>query len=546
MSLLPTVIEIDLTHSRRGLPSLLGESLGGRTILSRTLEGIHAAGRVAAPVLVVGSEDAERVRGLAPDRELALFVHDFDDIACRGRLRRGRLWGKEGWRGGVGDSYFVCEAGNPAALEALYRQEGWQSAMVIPAEAPFLDPALVDAIAGHYLDERGGAPVYLSAAPPGLAGDILSLDVLGRFRERACSVERVFPFRPDRPEHDPELARAFHSFEEGVATLRGRLTVDSRTALEGARQLWQLCGGGGAGERIPWVRLRRALEDDPDLLAGPLPEEMILELGGDGGGALRARRGRAGGVIPDAVWESVLAGIGGRDDSLITLGGGYHDPVRDPRLESRILEARAAGALGIHLRTPGAALDGERSRRLLDSGPDVITIDLVAGSPEDLRLLTPETPSYEERLRGLESLLEARLGLEDPPFILVGIIFDERTLPRFEDLHDRWFGRADRVLTRGPEGPRGEASPHAVGVFAPPDRFPCKRLVTQMRVEFDGSVPLCDRDPELEARAGSLLDESVAEIWQGRLFRRAREAHRRREWGSFHHCGACVSWFRFD
>ncbi len=555
---LPSLLEVDLDSSRRGLRSRLSEDLGGEPVLRRTVEGVLACQRVAAPLLVVPRIQEEAARQLVRDLPVQWFSHEFPDIAVRARLRRGRLWGKEGWRGGIGDAFFAGEAGNPAAFVAAYERQGWHAAIHIPAEAALVDPQALDEIASVFLDERQGAPVYLSTAPPGIAGDIVALPLLKQFRELGCSFEKVFPFLPDRPEHDAEIRRAFHHFSEKITGFRGRFTVDSSSTLELVRVLWERLQGNA--ERISSVRLFEFLRDHPDVWAGPTPEELLVEVGGDQGGVRPARHAALGsltqasrtegspgslnggsftggtifkgGTIPEAVWGRVCESFAQREDGLLTLGGGYHDPLLDLSLEERIGRARRAGALGIHVQTSPANVDKPRAESLLDSGLEVISVAL--GSPG------------RESIPGLESLLEARDQLQDPPFVLVSVFLEETTTGNLEAFFDRWFARVDRILVRGADGPRGEVIPETLGVFAPPRRFSCARLTSQMRIEWDGRVPLCDRDPDPVASAGSLAESSVAEIWHGPRFREAREVHRRGEWDGYFHCGPCTSWFRFD
>ncbi len=541
---LPCIIEIDLDTSRRGLASVIAEPLGDRTVLQRVVDAVRGTDSVDTPVLLVHRDQAERARDAFPDTEATWFVHDHPDIPDRDRLRRARLWGKEGWRGGIGDSYFFCESGNPRALREVCDANDWDDVIVVPAEAAFVDPSELDAIASYYLAERRGAPVYLSTAPPGIAGDVVTRRVLEATSDAGAALNRVFAFRLDDANADADQNRIYHHFDEEVTTFRGRFTVDSKDSLSRARELMASLPQSATARDV----FRRA--SDPEFVAGARPEELIVELLSDLDGAWPPRSGVSSAdpvMIDDRVWQQVLESLSLGDESLLTLGGGYSDPLADSRLERRIEEARAAGALGIHVETTGTRVDDVRARTLLMAEPDAITVDLSVTRGEELVAVRPGTPPFEGRVRGLERLLAAQRQLDTQrTFILVSVLLDERTAPFLDEFVDRWFSQVDRVLIRGVETAEGGVPASSLGCFAPPSRFACVRIQSQMRVEHTGIVPLCSRDPLAAAPAGDLRESTIPEVWTGAAFSRARQCHRDGAWNDVHHCGSCRSWFRFD
>lgn len=542
---LPCVLEPSLGVSRRGLSSQLAEDLGGAPVLVRTLERLRLARTLDPLVLAVHRSEEAALRALVAGLPVQFFVHELSPPPWMGRLRRSRQWGKEGWRGGLLDSAFVSECAHPQVLAALFERHRWPAALLVPADAPFLDPELVDDLVATFLGHSEARVLYLSTAPPGLAGDVISRAGAELVAAGAAPVDALVRFQPDLPGGDPE--RWVHHFPEEVSGHRGRYTVDSGSALACARSLWQRLASHACGDAPPASsrHLLAALAEDPDLAAGPVPEEVVLELGGDEGGVFPARAARVGALLTEDCFAAVLAGCRQRDDALLTLGGGYHDPVLDPALPARVIEARAAGVFGIHVETPGAQLTPPRVAALLAARPDVITVDLTAPDAATQAALAPCAPAHEARVAGLEALIAARAG-DDPPFLVVTTVFEERTASAFDAYFDRWHRRVDRVLVRGADGLDGSLPPSSMGCFAPPLRTPCVRLATQLRVEADGSVPLCDRDPAGSYPLGRLTDAGLAAIWQGAALRQARRWHAQRAWDRLPHCAPCTSWFRFD
>lgn len=552
---LPVLVEVDFVTSRRGLPARLDAPVGAgqsepSSVLARTLEGILAASTfghpaVDRPVVVCPRRDEDRARAAVGTLPVRWFVHDHEDVPMRDRLRQGRKWGKEGWRGGVGDAYFVSEAGNPIAWEELYRQEKWDAALVVPAEAALVDPRLLDEIARHYLDRRWGSPVLLSTAPPGLAGDVFHYSLVSRLAEARTTLHQVFPFQLDDPSTDPDLHKASYSFRETITGARGRFLADSRSGLDWVRRVWSALDAEAArpdaASIIDWGQTH------PDAAAGTVPEEIQLEWGPEGSGAQPARGPSfVDATESDAVWSSVLAASAERDDLLVTIGGGRGDPLRDPALLERLRALKDAGAYGLHLVSPGSEIDEALAEALVASPLDAITIELDCpdATLANERALAPDWAARSRGLAGLVAAREAsgRLG----PFVMAGLTFDERTALHLEPFVDEWFGRLDRILIRGIEGERGVAHPTSMGDFSPPGRFACGRLTTQLRLERDGRVPLCARDPYLEHAVGDVRTASVASVWQGEGLRGARAQHAAGRWAEVAHCGECRSWCRFD
>lgn len=553
------LVEADFEQSRRGLSSRLEEMVGDRTVLEQTLAGIARVPSVDIPVVVVQRRDEDRARILVDrsDVKARLFVHDFEDIPGRERLRRGRRWGKDGWRGGIGDAYFVSEAGNPLAWEALYRQEKWDAALVVPGEAALVDPLLLEELARHYLDRRWGSPIVASTAPPGLAGDVFHYSMVTRLAEARATLHQVFPFRLDDPTSDPDLHKASYSFRETITGARFRVTAEGHAGLERVRGLFAALVSGDPERRPTAEAMIDYLNAHPGFASGAAPEEIqvtglseAVELDTVDLDAVDLR------AEQERVWKRILDVPCVRDDALLTLGGLGVDPLADGRWQDRVREARDAGFFGIHVSTPGDRIDRKVAADLLSAPIDIVTIEIECPNAE-LAAARRLEPSFGDRQRGLDALIEEATRHSERPFVVASVTFDEESALHLESWIDDWFGRLDRVLIRGVEGPRGEKSRGSMGHFAPPERFACQRLQTQLVIDLDGRVPLCARDPFHEFPLGRLKTQpdegerstevdSVPSLWQGSPLANARSLHAAGQWDQLGHCGKCLSWCRFD
>ena len=410
--------------------------------------------------------------------------------------------------------------------------------MLVPSEAPFLDPRVLDSVAGDSLQNRGDAPVLMSTAPPGVGADVVRSKSLTFFAQEEVSFEYFFHVHRDRPQLDADILRLVSLLDEEINAHRGRYVVDGRSSLERLRRIDRELEARHGAQRTPPFEQIMALEREvPELRWGSTPRELIL-----------SGMGREGSPVADSTWTEVLRAISDDDELLVTWGHPLSarpqisDPCGDPRMSERLRAMHERGVLGLHVHTSGAHSPATLEA-LGASGVDVITVDLDAPSEA-----FADDDDYSARVKGLERLIDIvdSLDPEVRPFLMPAITVDRSNATAIDECHDRWDGRVDRLVIRGIEGVHGEPVAETMGIFAPPERFPCVRLQEQLWVEASGRVPLCRRDPDASYELGSLTEDTVAAIWQGERLTAARRAHGQGEWERIGHCGACASWFRWD
>jgi len=70
-------------------------------------------------------------------------------------------------------------------------------------------------------------------------------------------------------------------------------------------------------------------------------------------------------------------------------------------------------------------------------------------------------------------------------------------------------------------------------------RTPCQRLWTGLNVHFDGSVVPCCLDFNDEYVVGNVKEQTLEQIWNGEKFRKIRELHKNKQWGTILMCKNC-------
>lgn len=204
----------------------------------------------------------------------------------------------------------------------------------------------------------------------------------------------------------------------------------------------------------------------------------------------------------------------------VTLAGAG-DPLLHPRWREVVDRARESGAAGVHVRTDlvGGVAEADA---LLAGGVDVVSIDLLADTPETYRRLMG-VDAHAQVVRGIERLLEGRSRDGGLPalWVVPRMTRCDAVYQELERFYDTWIMRCGAAvidpLPRVGSGDRIEPLP-----LSPPARR--IRDATQMLVLSDGRVPEDERDLLGETWVGSIHEVGAMELWRRLTHARAHRA----------------------
>ncbi len=225
-------------------------------------------------------------------------------------------------------------------------------------------------------------------------------------------------------------------------------------------------------------------------------------------------------VLTLAHAERIFAELGAaREDAAVTLGGAG-DPLQHPEILKLAALARRAGVAGIHIRTD-LTCDPAIVDRLLDAPIDILSIDVMAESPEVYRRLMGADLFARVR-SNIDRLILARqkrptAGGLPTPWIVPRITRCDAAYEDIEAFYDRWIlGAGAAVIDPLPApiaGDRIEPLPAPAGAS--------RRLGRErMAVLSDGSVPASDRDWSGERCIGNVFREGLMPVWRRLVTRR--------------------------
>ena len=222
----------------------------------------------------------------------------------------------------------------------------------------------------------------------------------------------------------------------------------------------------------------------------------------------------------------------------------FGEPLMHNRLGEFIRYANEHTKSRIQISTNAALLTYEKAVELLDSGLDRINID-IDGFTKDTFEKVRKNLDSDRVVENTERFIELKKRLNKRIFITVSIINMDETSGEIVEFKRYWKPRVDRVLDVKYNTWTGSVPP-----FSPPlnkggaggvKRFncPCKMLWDQMVILQDGKVALCCLDYDGKVIVGDMKNESILNIWNGKILNTLRQKQIELKFDEISTCRAC-------
>ena len=514
------MVPVDPRQGGLGTARPLAEPLlDGRNPLELMLARLSRCQRLDGIVLL--TPDPAAVRDLA-GADVTIIEIDGKTFETRRRaMRGGRLWSASAWRGGPASLTCYDEVCLPHVMAPIMDERGIDAALLVGDDWAFVDPALVDAVIDQYRQRPDTNRVAFSQAPPGLGGCVVDRTVMRELADRgaeagsAASLGGVLGYLPIAPQADPIVKPCCVTVPPIVRDVCFRCIPDSGPRVRTlVRAIGSLECDEPSAEQIASVLSERELAG-----TASLPQLVTIELcTGRRTGGSRSQwwwnRGEAPERSPmdPAMAQRVLDKLArARTDAAITFAGAG-DPLLHPHWKQII--ASATQAAGVHVRTD-LLCERDDLDALLEIGPDVVSVDLMADTPETYRTIMG-TDALERVQHNILYLLEHRTSAADGsglprPWIVPRITRCDATYEEIESFYDRWLMLAGAAVI----DPLPEAQPdERIKPLPVPASAIRRDLRLMMTILSDGTVPISGRDLTPKRHVGSITDTSLGELWR--------------------------------
>jgi hypothetical protein len=196
----------------------------------------------------------------------------------------------------------------------------------------------------------------------------------------------------------------------------------------------------------------------------------------------------------------------------------YGESFIDRQLVEKIRYAKAIGIPEVGLISNGSLIGEEAARGVVEAGLDAINISVDAAGKETFEK-TRLGLKYDKVIANIERLLRIRADLkrEHPKLILSFVRRDDSDEERA--FIAEWTPRADKIHITDLHNWAGTLHSRS------DVNFPCYRPWLTFTALWDGRVSLCCADFDGKVVLGDLRTSTIAEIWNGEPYRRARRAH---------------------
>lgn len=543
-------IAVDLARSPLGTRSRLADDLCGKPVFRRTVERVLNADRIAEIHLLTPTDQGPAVANLlaglplqtdASDALARITILSVDCPPSYSPLvRAGRIWGLDGWRGGIGGLCAFDEDFNAAAVALAASRALAGTVISIPAAACLINPELIDAMIDHYETIAAGFRMTFAQTPPGLSGIVLHRELLDELAAANHPPGMILLYHPERAFADLAGKEPCYRPPSEVIEARGRLIADTERSVRRLRELIEA----GADD---WdaARIGRWLLDRAERHVDPIPQEIEIELTTEDRlpepSLLRPRGpavGKRGPIKLDTI-RSIADSIADYDDVRIVLAG-FGDPCLHPQFAAICRILRDSTAAAIAVRTPALCDAAAIEIALFQTPVDVIEVTLDAMTAETYHKVHG-LDAFESATRRLETWLARRQSSASvTPFIMPSFVKSEDNIHEMEAFYDHWQRRLGACLVTGHSHYAGQRQPRAVTQMAPPKRTVCRRTLSRAMILADGRMTTCDQDFAGRQTTGRLDESPLSELWHSANMKAIRE----NRFDAAPLCPNCDEWHR--
>ena len=203
------------------------------------------------------------------------------------------------------------------------------------------------------------------------------------------------------------------------------------------------------------------------------------------------------------------------------------EPLLDKRLPDRVAVLKDGGVKQVSISTNVSLLDEERSRALLEAGLDVIIMSIDSLKKDVFESIRVRL-DFDEVLENAKRFIRLRNEINPSTRIWMRMIRQEENKdewPAYEHFWSDLMAPKDRIYHHNIFNWGGQLDRFKAIEDSYEPNLPCVALWSLLVIFGNGDVPLCNVDYNNKYPTGSILENSIEELWSSKVMTERRELH---------------------
>ena len=220
------------------------------------------------------------------------------------------------------------------------------------------------------------------------------------------------------------------------------------------------------------------------------------------------------------------------------------EPLMDKKLSNRVAVLKEGGIRNTHISTNVSFLTESKARDLLHAGLDSVILSIDSMNKEVFEAIRVRLV-FEEVLENALRFIDLRNKIRPETKITVRMIRQESNKdewPSFEAYWSQRLSQNDRVYYRNMYNWGGQLQDYRPLEKSYEPSLPCVALWSLLVIFCNGDVPLCNIDFNNKYPNGSVLTNSISELWQSKVMNQRRDWHLSGQKASISLCENCNVW----
>jgi hypothetical protein len=437
---------------------LRSKMFDGLNILQTTLRRLDRSSELDGITIVTPNPDAIRaiIGSFSVHKDLRIVGVDPDRFAARARrIASARMQSGACWRGSIGRLSVYDEQVDPGLLASVMGEYSFDACAIVGVDWAMIDPGLVDLTVARFRTQDSEKRIAFSQAVPGIGTMVIdraTMALLGNSMNRSdggtnhfATIGALVGYIPVSPQSDPIAKGMCVHVEPSIRDAGVRAIADTPARIAVMQDAYQAMDSNEQRDSADAARCVDAFACSSGRYGRVCPSTIVLETctgrlaGGDWGMWKRnSIKPIERPVLSIGDAHRLLGGIGELREDVAVVFDGVGDPLMHPRALDFVHLAKEDGIGCVEVRTD-LLREGIGAGELLESGIDILSVDVLAETPETYASITG-VDRLDAVYTRLQSIFDA-MGSDpsNPIWFVPRITRCDAVYSEIEPFFDKWL-----------------------------------------------------------------------------------------------------------